>query len=179
MHRRFRSLLVVGAIAALAALLLTGAGQATRGRAHVQAAVVFGGGEIGPGCSTTGFCPSMPRDFSLNAAGLGGAGVGEIVYGRNGSGTPTPFRVAVKCLAASGGRAVLGGVAANGLGFAIWVIDNGVPGSSTRDQASYAQVDTLDSPIWPAGFPRMCPSPVGDAFGGGYFDLVGDVTVHD
>jgi hypothetical protein len=85
----------------------------------------------------------------------------------------------VECIATSGGRAVLGGVdPTNGQGFAIWVIDDGVLGSPVRDQASFAQVDTLDSGIWPTGFPQTCPSPDGDAFGGGFFDLTGDVTVH-
>src|SRR5262245_42538398 len=79
------------------------------GRA-AQAAVASGGGESGPACSTTGFCPPLPRDFSLHAVGLSGAGVGEVVYGRNGSGTPTQLRVVVTCVATSAGHAVLGGV---------------------------------------------------------------------
>jgi hypothetical protein len=180
MRMKFGPLVLVP-IVALAVLALAGTGWATR-RAPQHPSVVFGGGHIGPGCSTTNFCPTLPRDFSL-VGRLGRHGtnaLGEIVYGRNGSGNPTQFVVDVRCVAVSGNRAVLGGVIrTNGGGFAIWVIDNGVPGSSVLDQASYAQADELGSSIWPAGFPHRCPSPEGDAFGGGFFGIAnGDVTVH-
>jgi hypothetical protein len=180
MRMSFRFPLLVVTAVVFAVLLLAGAGWARKG--HAGHVTVFGGAHIGPGCSTTSFCPGLPRDFSLSGHRRGNAGtsVGEIVYGRNGSGAPTQILVDVKCVAASGTHAVLGGVIrSSGAGFAIWVIDNGVPGSALSDQASYAQVDPLDSSIWPAGFPRACPAPDGDAFGAGFFDVVnGDVTVH-
>ena len=175
--------------------LLTGtaAYSSLTGGSPLRAPFVAGGGEMGPGTSTSGFSASLPRDFSIaafqrrDAAGA----LGILRYGRNGAPTGSTIAIDLRCISVDGNRAVVGGIrrgSAPAEGWAIVLVDNGPPGGPA-DQVSYAQAEPLAPdrqtpgfPGWPSGFPNVCPSPTegpgADAYGAGFFDLHGgDVIV--
>ena len=137
-----------------------------------------GGGRFGPGCFTGGVCFAKPRDFSVDAhADRKDKHVsGRLFYGNNEG--ALSVAVDVTCLRLSGNRAVVGGIDQFGNGATMFLIDNGPPGPGARDLASPLDVDTLDAPQWPAGFPYVCPSLDGNA--AGYQEVhSGDVQVQD
>ena len=120
-----------------------------------------------------------PRDFSINVEqGRFGNADGSFVYGRNGVITVVDAEPA--CIAVSGNRVVIGGQS-GGLGFVWYAVDNGKPGSATRDQITAVQLlDENDVAQMPAGFPKVCPSPDAPFGGVPYADVTGgDIVVRD
>jgi hypothetical protein len=171
--RRRRPMFKVRVLAAIGGALVAALAVATIATGRVaddgspSPEAVVGGGRFGPGCfepSNPPLCFSTPRDFSVGARATGnGHALGVWFYGNNDTGSS--FTGRVMCMRRLGNTAVVGGVvteASNpanvGFGFTQYYVDNGPVGGAVRDSASAAFVDSLESPSWPRGFPRVCPS---------------------
>jgi hypothetical protein len=138
---------------------------------------VAGGGRLGPGTFPSGF--TIPaRDFSVDAhvKKQGENVYGFLTTGRNGIGS---VQTDVTCVSIDGNRAVVGGIKrTTGGGRVVFLIDNGPPSSTVRDQSSAWFVDPLDAEGWPDGFPYVCPTPDSAINGTGYLDIhSGDIVV--
>jgi hypothetical protein len=126
---------------------------------------LYGGGQVGAGCYLPDFgvCLDAPRYYAVDghAQGDGSEAVGNSNFGipdvRDG-------RRSITCLAVEGNKAVIGGIIESGVFTGLWYaqffVDNGAPGTGTRDQAGPTILDPPGAPGWPAGFPYTCPSPV-------------------
>lgn len=126
---------------------------------------VYGGGQVGAGCYLPdfGICFDTPRYFSVDshAESDGRRAVGNSNYGipdvRDGGRNIT-------CLAVEGNKALIGGVIESGPNSGFWYaqffVDNGMPGTGSRDLASPTIFDPAGASTWPARFPNVCPSPI-------------------
>lgn len=170
-----------GMAAALAALAVAGAAySAQSGQRPTSRDAVWGGGHF---VNAAG----VPRDFSVLGikGGLSGAD-GSLIFGTNGA--VTINRTDVTCVAVRGNKAVVGGIISETgtgdfVGFAnlVYYIDNGGPGSSSRDRFSPILILEPEevSELMPPGFPHVCPEPT-ILEGFSYGDLLeGDIVVHD
>jgi hypothetical protein len=138
---------------------------------------VYGGGSFtGP--------EGLLRNFAIDAHANGSAAYGDIEYGGGGHFEHEQ----VTCLAVSGNRATVGAIVTQadrpeGVGFwALMVLTDNGPATSTTSDASTLQEIGPGSAGWPAGFPYVCPSPSAAAamFGLSEFTLNGgDVVVQD
>ena len=144
----------------------------------------YGGGQFGPGCvSNSDVCFANPRNFAVDAHGVGNAARGNSTYGTPGIGNN--YR-SVRCLRVDGNVAVVGGVVIRGpsagFGYVQYFVDRAGPGLGDRDLVSPTFIDPLDAAAWPPRFPNACPSP-SELPGGGaplYRELdEGDVVVRE
>lgn len=131
----------------------------------------------------------LPRDFSVSVErGPFGGGDGSFVYGRNG--VRTILDDETSCLRVLGNHAVVAGVADTvvvgdttyaGLPFVWYAVDNGTPGSATRDAVTAVQLlEPADVAQMPDGFPKVCPAPDVPFGGVPYADVIGgDIVVRD
>ena len=129
---------------------------------------LYGGGQFGPGCfPNSTLCFAHPRNVSVDAHadGSDGDAVGNFNYGAPGGAGTLDDRDRVTCVRIEGNHAAIGGLTNAGLGFVWYAVDRGGPATGDRDLASPEYLDSLEAPVWPAGFPNVCPSPVTGAPG--------------
>jgi hypothetical protein len=134
-----------------------------------------------PGCpidavSPYAICLQLPHRFTYWATptGVGQRAKGLFLEQPLLNGLPTTTRRGVvRCLNVVGNAAVIGGrftapLSLYGLPFAMYVVDNGPPGSATPDLEGELGAFPPGDPDWiflPASFPKACPAPTPSIYG--------------
>ena len=161
-------------VAVVAGLVAAGTASAVLPTVQVR-----GGTE--PGCpidaaSPYSACQQLPHRFAYWASpiGVGQGAKGVFLEQPLLNGVPTTTRRgAVRCLNVVGNTAVIGGIFtaplyAYGIPFAMYVVDNGPPGSATPDLEGELGAFPPGDPDWiflPPSFPKACPAPTPSIYG--------------
>jgi hypothetical protein len=175
--------LVLGGLAAVAALALAGVAYSAYHLSIAGSTRAFGGGRLGPGCTEPAVSPPLCTDHARYVSLDVHHGRGQLLYGLKDEAAAGGFRGRVTCMRTDGSRAVLGGVIRRPattppMFFLFHLVDNAPPGVPARDRVSLLHVfdrEHPDAPV-PAAFPFVCPSSMTSP--DGYLPLEGDVAVH-